>query len=276
MISVVATTIFLLLSTALHNVNGLINPQYCLLSDQRLAVFCICLIVCLLTKHLLHTYRVTFLPAAGAYVLVGMLGGGLLSLAPHLRIQFSEKVFLRILLPPICFEGALSIDKRAFRSYIGPILSLAIVGTVLSSVITAAIMKAGGTLLKCTQAEDDDGTDDCNFPDGMPWTESMAFGALISSIDPVAVLAVLNDLGVSSTSPLYIMIFGESLLNDGVSIVLFDTVQGFFADDATVQADDVAKAIGTFLLVFLGSAAIGFVVGLLCNLTFRWTDGKMR
>ena len=110
-----------------------------------------------------------------------MFGGGLLSLAPHLRIQFSEKLFLRILLPPICFEGALSIDKPAFRTYVGPILSLAIIGTVISSVITACIMKAGGEALRCEQAVDDDVVDDpCEFPDGMPWTESMAFGALIS------------------------------------------------------------------------------------------------
>lgn len=104
---------------------------------------------------------------------------------------------------------------------------------------------------------------------------SLAFGALISSVDPVAVIAVMNSLGVSPTEPLYVMIFGEALLNDGVAVVLFDTVVDFFKEDVEVDQSDFVYAFLNFIKVFFGSAAIGFVQGLLMTFYFRWMDKKM-
>lgn len=49
-------------------------------------------------------------------------------------------------------------------------------------------------------------------------TESFAFGSLISAVDPVATLAIFQALDVDPI--LYMLVFGESVLNDAVSIVL--------------------------------------------------------
>jgi NhaP-type Na+/H+ or K+/H+ antiporter len=57
--------------------------------------------------------------------------------------------------------------------------------------------------------------------------EALTFGALISSIDPIAVLSVLSNMGMTDTDTIYVLIFGESLLNDGVAIVLFETLGKF-------------------------------------------------
>ena len=48
--------------------------------------------------------------------------------------------------------------------------------------------------------------------------ESFAFGSLISAVDPVATLAIFHALNVDQV--LYMLVFGESILNDAVSIVL--------------------------------------------------------
>lgn len=48
--------------------------------------------------------------------------------------------------------------------------------------------------------------------------ESFAFGSLISAVDPVATLAIFHALDVDAV--LYMLVFGESVLNDAVSIVL--------------------------------------------------------
>ena len=48
--------------------------------------------------------------------------------------------------------------------------------------------------------------------------ESFAFGSLISAVDPVATLAIFQALDVDPI--LYMLVFGESVLNDAVSIVL--------------------------------------------------------
>jgi NhaP-type Na+/H+ or K+/H+ antiporter len=59
----------------------------------------------------------------------------------------------------------------------------------------------------------------------LPLLDSLVFGSLISSIDPVATLSILSGVGVSQTDKLYTLIFGESILIDGVAIVLFDTLK---------------------------------------------------
>lgn len=47
---------------------------------------------------------------------------------------------------------------------------------------------------------------------------SFAFGSLISAVDPVATLAIFHALDVDPT--LNMLVFGESILNDAVSIVM--------------------------------------------------------
>jgi sodium/hydrogen exchanger-like protein 3 len=48
--------------------------------------------------------------------------------------------------------------------------------------------------------------------------ETLLFSSLISAVDPVTVLAVLEEIHVDKV--LYIIVFGESLMNDAVSVVI--------------------------------------------------------
>mmetsp|Transcript_10666 Transcript_10666/g.21209 ORF Transcript_10666/g.21209 Transcript_10666/m.21209 type:complete len:688 (-) Transcript_10666:28-2091(-) len=232
------------------------------LSDQRLVVTILCIVTCLFTKELIRLNKITFLPEAAGCILVGLFGGFVLEFIPHFAFDFDEQLFLRVLLPPICFEAALSIDKDAFRRHIGPILSFALAGTLLSAVLCAVVLRYGSFLGDLSGGS-------------LPWAESLAFGALISSIDPVAVIAVLNSLGVPQTEPLYVLIFGESLLNDGVAVVLFDTVVNYIRDDVAFDSSDFVAGILNFFKVFFGSILIGFLNGLFCTMYFRWMDKKM-
>lgn len=93
------------------------------------------------------------------------------------------------------------------------------------------------------------------------WTmiEALVFGSLISSTDPVTVLSLLP---TSVDKRMYMLIFGESALNDAVSIILFRFFTG-------LQTASEGLGIGTFLLsviasfgVFIGSFVVGIAVAL--------------
>ncbi len=157
------------------------------------------------------------------------------------------------MVPPIVFEAALNIDKRSFSRHVVPIMFYAVLGTLIATGITAFVVHHGSQYLNC---------------ETIPYAEALTFGALISSIDPIAVLSVLSNMGMTDQDTIYVVIFGESLLNDGVAIVLFETLVHFLDDDMVVDSHAVTAAAIHFLVVFIGSLLIGLGYGLVCTLYY--------
>lgn len=212
---------------------------------------------CTMIKAFLKTKDVNWLPDACAFILVGTLVGGMLrlldsNLVP--RLSFDNDLFLQIMLPPIIFEAAISIDKKAFRRDLFPILLFAGLGTAFSSIAIGWMVHRVSNL----------GTNGVN----LPWLDSLVFGSLISSIDPVATLSILAGVGVSQTDTLYTLVFGESLLNDGVAIVLFEVLKDHLGEDDAIGNDAYKEMTLHFVTVLFGSIAIGVVVGMCCTLYF--------
>jgi len=165
---------------------------------------------------------------------------------------------LRFLLSHAVFEAALSIDKRSFHKHIVPILVYAVIGTLLASAITAFIVHKGTSMLGC---------------ETIPYVESLTFGALISSIDPIAVLSVLSNVGMTDTDAIYVVIFGESLLNDGVAMVLFQTLVHFMDTTLVIDREAFLQATLHFLVVALGSVMVGLLSGMACTCYFYAMKG---
>ena len=242
------------------------------LTDQRLLLTVATIALCLCVKEFITARKWRYLPGAAGCILVGMAGGYLVQFLETFSFEFDEKLFLRVLLPPICFEAAMQINKQAFRRHIGPVLTFALLGTLISTVVCGVILKYSSVYAELRDIKGDLMGDN----GGLPWAESLCFGALISSIDPIAILAVMNSLGVSDTSTLYILVFGESMLNDGVAVVLFDTITDFMREDVEFDPTDLLWAILTFLEIFCGSCVVGFLCGMLCTLYFRHMDKKQQ
>jgi len=237
-------------------------------------------VLCGLVMSLLRTFNIGWLPDAGACILVGatvgLIGQVIFPSLMQNNLSFDNDLFLHILLPPIIFQAALSIDKQAFRRDLFPILCFAVVGTVLSTIaigIMTYYLSSWGN-----------GT-------SLPLLDSLLFGSLISSIDPVATLGILSGVGVSQTNTLYTLIFGESLLNDGVAIVLFDTMVTHLGDYkeeelpdhnaynnsyahvtldmySNVDKEMVHEIIVAFVKCTVASIGIGLVCGALCTIYF--------
>lgn len=157
------------------------------------------------------------------------------------------------------FEAALNINKRSFSEMAVPIIIFSVWGTFMSTLLTAAIVYYGTRM-----------TTLCST---IPFVESLAFGALISSIDPIAVLSVLNNMGMSDKDPIYVLIFGESLLNDGVAIVLFQTLVHFMDEKIVIDGEACWLATLHFLVISFGSLITGLTCGVGATVYFWLMKG---
>uniref|UniRef100_A0A8C6KRR6 Sodium/hydrogen exchanger n=1 Tax=Nothobranchius furzeri TaxID=105023 RepID=A0A8C6KRR6_NOTFU len=98
----------------------------------------------------------------------------------------------------------------------------------------------------------------------------LLFGALISAVDPVAVLAVFEEVHVNET--LFIIVFGESLLNDAVTVVLYKVYISFVeVGAANVQTADYFKGVASFLIVSIGGTLVGLVFAVILGFITRFT-----
>ena len=227
------------------------HAEYCedssLLSNVHLLTTALVLLLCECAKVLVKRLNVHFLPEAAVCILVGTLIGVFLHLIPGATIDsmvFDEELFMSVLLPPIVFEAALSVSKSQFKRRRGAILSFAVIGTIISTFATGLMVHYVSKFSQATT---------------FPVLDSLVFGALISSIDPV-----LTSLNLCQTDTIFILVFGESLLNDGIAITTFKTLVERFdgkTNDGSTSVDEVLGAIADFLLAMFGSIGMGLLCG---------------
>lgn len=221
--------------------------------------------ICIILVHLLIKFKLHFLPESVAVVSLGILMGGFIKIIEFQELanwkeeeMFRPNMFFLLLLPPIIFESGYSLHKGNFFQNIGSITLFAVIGTAISAFIV------GGGIYFLGQA-------DVIYK--MTMTDSFAFGSLISAVDPVATIAIFNALNVDPV--LNMLVFGESILNDAVSIVLTNTAEGFFSqsDNSMVTGWEIfIQALGYFLKMFFGSAALGTLTGLISAVFLKHFD----
>uniref|UniRef100_A0A2K5XKS0 Sodium/hydrogen exchanger n=1 Tax=Mandrillus leucophaeus TaxID=9568 RepID=A0A2K5XKS0_MANLE len=170
--------------------------------------------------------------------------------------MFRPNMFFLLLLPPIIFESGYSLHKGNFFQNIGSITLFAVFGTAISAFVV------GGGIYFLGQAD---------VISKLNMTDSFAFGSLISAVDPVATIAIFNALHVDPV--LNMLVFGESILNDAVSIVLTNTAEGLTRKNMSDVSgwQTFLQALDYFLKMFFGSAALGTLTGLISHIDLRKT-----
>jgi CPA1 family monovalent cation:H+ antiporter len=176
------------------------------------------------------------------YTVALVLAGLLLSASPDfLNLDFiSSQLILALLVPPLLFEATLHIKWDALKDDLVPVLLLAVGGTLIGTFII------GGIVFRVL---------------GIELVAAIAFGALISATDPVAVIAFFRSLGVSKR--LSLLVEGESLFNDGVAVVIFNLslVAGAAISRGGATGFDVGGVLGEFIQVAFGGLGVGLILG---------------
>ena len=174
------------------------------------------------------------LPYTVALVVVGL---GLTFLPANvIQINVSSDLILAVLVPPLLFEATLHISWARMRRDLAPILLFALAGTLIGAFVVGALVTG--------------------LVDGIPWAAAIAFGALISATDPVAVIAFFRSIGVPKR--LTILVEGESLFNDGVAFVIFILALAAAGPGATFS---LGEAVGQFVIDAFGGLGIGLILG---------------
>jgi sodium/hydrogen exchanger-like protein 6/7 len=173
------------------------------------------------------------------------------------HVRFNDQIFFNLLLPPIILASGYELHQANFFRNIGTILTFAFAGTFISAVVL-------GLILWFYTRIPLEGVN-------LTFVEAISVGATLSATDPVTILAIFNTYKVDPK--LYTVIFGESILNDAIAIVLFETAQGYKEGihNGTVGLLSIIEGIGTFLAVFFGSLLIGVVVGIATALGLKYT-----
>ncbi|XP_076034714.1 na[+]/H[+] hydrogen exchanger 1 [Oratosquilla oratoria] len=224
-------------------------------------ILCV-LAICVMMIFFLLKTKLNYLPESVACVIVGAVIGLVLKIMYSQNIAnwqkeeaFSPTVFFLVILPPIIFESGYNLHKGNFFQNIGSILVFAIIGTIISALVV------GGGVYLLGQAD---------VVYRLTFVESFAFGSLISAVDPVATLALFHALNVDQV--LYMLVFGESILNDAVSIVLTSTVLEMATPSMSSVGAGEALLYTTwrFCVMFFASAGIGVAFALLSALTLKY------
>lgn len=149
-------------------------------------------------------------------------------------IRLTHDVIFDVILPPLLFEAAVNIPWHELRRDLAPVLVLSVFGVAIS----AALVAAGMTTLLA-----------------WPIASAIVFGVLIAATDPVAVIAMFKDTGLSGR--LRLLVESESLFNDGVAAVLFGLALAY-ADSSNAS---VWSACWDLLRISGGGILVGLSIG---------------
>ncbi len=169
------------------------------------------------------------------YPILFVLGGLALGLIPGIpHITLAPDLVLLLFLPPILYSEGILISPRAVRAHLQPIVLLA-VGLVAVTTVAVALV--------------------AHLFVGLPWIIALILGAIVSSTDAAATLAVADRL--HAPHRVVTILDGENLFNDATALVIYHAA----VVTAVTTVFPIANVIPSFVAVAIGGVAIGLGVG---------------
>ncbi|KAK7284298.1 hypothetical protein RJT34_19043 [Clitoria ternatea] len=232
------------LSYALSKMHMLSTSDYA--SVVSMSIFVALLCACIVIGHLLEENR--WMNESITALLIGLCTGEVILLlsrgkSSHLLV-FSEDLFFIYLLPPIIFNAGFQVKKKQFFVNFITIILFGAVGTLIScGIITYGVTQIFKRM---------------GISGSLEIGDYLAIGAIFAATDSVCTLQVLNQ---DETPLLYSLVFGEGVVNDATSVVLFNAIKSF--DLNQIDHRIGLHFFGNFLYLFIASTVLGVLAGLL-------------
>lgn len=173
------------------------------------------------------------------------LPGPVPDLVKFIESNITPEFILGLLVTPLIFEAAFHLNWNDLKRDLGYILALAIPGVAITTFLVGALIYWGGEFLNLS----------ITFP------VALLFGAMMAPTDPVSVIALFRYLGVPKR--LQVIMEGESLFNDGTSIVFFTLVLGIALSANQYQNSSQFQFGFQFIAEFIRVSGGGLIFGLL-------------
>ncbi|CAK9175900.1 unnamed protein product [Ilex paraguariensis] len=224
---------------------GVMDSAAELASVEAITLFAVLLSACIVIGHLLEENR--WLNESITALIIGLCTGTIILLYTKGKssrlLEFNEELFFIYVLPPIIFNAGFQVKKKQFFRNFMTIMLFGVFGTLISfGIISIGAKGLFGKL--------DSGS--------LELGDFLAIGAILSATDSVCTLQVLNQ---DETPLLYSIVFGEGVVNDATSVVLFNAIQK--VDLSNINSSIALQFIGNFLSLFFLSTLLGVLIGLL-------------
>lgn len=209
------------------------------------------LLILLFIGYIVYTIDIkkNFFPVPVVLVLIG-LG---LSFMPYFEnFQISKDIIFNIFLPAILFTSAYQFPLKQLRANIGIIVTLSSIGMIAIVFLMGLSIYLAGTVFTA-----------------LSFSASFLLAAILAPTDPVSVTTVLKES--SGAEQIADVVEGESMINDGTSIVFFTI---FLTMYQTGNGFSVGEFVTELLVVSFGGLLLGILIGWLMSKTIRFTKDK--
>ena len=214
--------------------------------DATIPLSIVIIILYVLSSFAINSYKRRYSHAPWIHessiaALLGVIVGGLLKLLDGAAVRFDSNLFFYLVLPPVIFSAGYTLKRRKFFRYFHLISLFGIFGTLANFVFISLAAYYFDKLIVYCGVFDDDALV------GISWGDSMLLAAVLSANDEVSAMSLVR---MRDYPRLGALIFGEGVINDVLSIVLFKSLLDF--SDNKIQpinspdgADSINNNFGT-------------------------------
>jgi NhaP-type Na+/H+ or K+/H+ antiporter len=217
----------------------------------------------------IEKYHCKFGHEAAYTILIGLLVSVIVKESHHEKLlkmlEFSDNTFFYVCLPPIVFSSGFNMQRGNFFSNIKMIILLGLFATIccfgMFSMMTMAVNNSKGLHQYSGKTGEWSILELSN-------SEILLMCSLLCSSDVIAAISLIS---YDEQPKLFSIVFGEGIMNDAVSIILFNTVMKYVSGDNHINWQTPLAILLDFIMLAGSSLLVGVIFGLIsATLHKKW------